>query len=174
MVEYIAGSSDLQRNEGLPISHSDVTICGVSLYLWYMKPTRLRKRNLNQTHPAFHCNNGRIHILKYLIGAHLHTLPWRYKFIEGIWYDISRNPTKTLLSMKVSPTRNITHRFCVYNLATSFNRRPVSRAATVLASYWAPCLNIIVLFRIHAPVKNHYWSNHPISTRWSLRGHTAS
>ena len=37
--------------------------------------------------------------------------------------------------MKVSTTRNITHKLCVYDLATSLNRRPVSRAATVLASY---------------------------------------
>jgi len=55
MVECIAGSSDLLRNEGLRISHSGVTICGVSLHLWSMKPTWLRKRNLSHTHPAFLC-----------------------------------------------------------------------------------------------------------------------
>jgi hypothetical protein len=33
MVEYIAGSSDLRRKEGLLISHSVVTNCGVSLHL---------------------------------------------------------------------------------------------------------------------------------------------
>ena len=33
MVENIAGSSDLRRNEGLFISYSVVTICGVSLHL---------------------------------------------------------------------------------------------------------------------------------------------
>jgi len=67
---------------------------------------------------------------------------------EGIWYDISRNPTRTMSSMKVSTTRNIAHKLCVYDLANSLNTRPVSRAATVLASYWAPCRNIIVLLRI--------------------------
>ena len=56
MVEYIAGSSDLRRNEGLLMSYPAVTICGVSLHLRSMKPTRaLRKRNLNHTHPAFLC-----------------------------------------------------------------------------------------------------------------------
>ena len=33
MVGYIASSSDLQRDAGLLISHSVVTICGVSLHL---------------------------------------------------------------------------------------------------------------------------------------------
>ena len=33
MVEYVSGSSDLRRNGGLPISHSVVTNCGVSLHL---------------------------------------------------------------------------------------------------------------------------------------------
>ena len=32
MVEYIGGSSDLRRNEGLHIKHSVVTKCGVSLH----------------------------------------------------------------------------------------------------------------------------------------------
>jgi len=94
--------------------------------------------------------------------------------IEGIWYDISWNPTQTISSMKVSITSNISHMLCVYDLATSFNRRPVSWAATVLASYWALCLNIIILHSIHPPVKDRYWSNHPISSRWSLCKHTAS
>ena len=96
------------------------------------------------------------------------------QIIEGIWYDISRNPTRTISSMKVSTTRNITHKLCENHLPTSLNRRPVSRAATLLASYWAPCLNIIVLLRIHAPVKDHHWSNHHIISGWSLRVHTAS
>jgi len=75
---------------------------------------------------------------------------------EGIWYDNSRNPTRTICTMKVSTTRNITHMLCVSDLATSLNRRPVSRAATVLASYWAPCPNIIVLLMIYASVKDRY------------------
>jgi len=80
------------------------------------------------------------------------------KFIEGITYDISRNPTRTIRSNKVSPTRDITHKLCVYDLATWFNRKPVSLAAIVIASYCAPFLNIIVLLRIHTAVKVHYWS----------------
>jgi len=91
--------------------------------------------------------------------------------IEGIWYDISKNPTRTIFSMKVSTTRDNTDKLWVYDLATSFNRRPVSRAATVIASYLAPCLYILVLLMIHAPVKDHYWSKHPtslISSEWSM------
>jgi len=97
--------------------------------------------------------------------------------IEGLWYDISRNPTRTISSLKVSMTRDITHKLCVYDLATSFNRRPVSQAATVIASYWAPCLDILVLLMIHTPVKDRYWSKHPtslISSQWSMPGHQAS
>jgi len=56
----------------------------------------------------------------------------------------------------------------VYDLATWFNWRPLSRAGTVLRSNWAPCLNPIVLPRIHAPVKDHYWNNHPIGSPWWL------
>jgi len=82
---------------------------------------------------------------------------------EGIWYDISRNPARTISSMKVSTTRNITHKLCVYDLAISFNRRPVSQTANVLAFYLALCLNIIVLLRIHTPVKDRYWRNCPAS-----------
>jgi len=43
---------------------------------------------------------------------------------DMIWY--LQNPTRTIFSMKVSTTRDITHKMCVYDLATSFNRRPVS------------------------------------------------
>jgi len=50
--------------------------------------------------------------------------------IEGIWYDISSNPTRTISSVKVSMTRDITHKLCMYDHATSFSRRSVSRAAT--------------------------------------------
>jgi len=96
---------------------------------------------------------------------------------QGIWYDISRNPTRTISSMKVSMTRDITHMLCVYDHATWFNRRSVSRAATVIASYWAPCLYILVLLMIHTPVKDRDWRKHPISLiscRWSMPGHPAS
>jgi len=96
--------------------------------------------------------------------------------IDGIWYNICRNPTRTISSMKVSTTRDITHKLCMYDLTTSFNGRPVSLAATVIASHWAPCLYILVLFMIHTPIKDHYWSKHPtslISSRWSLPGHPA-
>jgi len=34
--------------------------------------------------------------------------------------------------MKVSTTRDITEKLCVYDLAISFNKRPVSHAATVM------------------------------------------
>jgi len=97
--------------------------------------------------------------------------------IEGIWYDISRNPTRTISSMKVGTTGDNTHKLCMYDLATSFNRRPVNRSATVIASYWAPSLYILVLLMIHAPVKDRYWRKHPtslISSRLSMPGHPAS
>jgi len=83
--------------------------------------------------------------------------------IEGIWYDISKNPTRTISSMKASKTRDITHKLCMCDLATSFNRRSASQAATLIASYWAPCLYILVLLMIHTPVKDRYWSKHPTS-----------
>jgi len=37
--------------------------------------------------------------------------------------------------MKVSTTRDTTHKLGVYDLATTLNWRPVSRAATVLGYY---------------------------------------
>ena len=55
IVEYIGSNSDLWRNDGLLISYSVVTICGVSVHLGSMKPTwALRKSNLNHAHPPFH------------------------------------------------------------------------------------------------------------------------
>ena len=44
------------------------------------------------------------------------------------------NEIRAISTMKVSKTRVITETLCVYDLATSFNRRPVSRAATVMLS----------------------------------------
>lgn len=45
------------------------------------------------------------------------------------------NLTNTVSSVMVGMTRTITHMLCVYDLTTSFNRRAVSRVATVLDSY---------------------------------------
>jgi len=100
-----------------------------------------------------------------------------FQVTERVWYNISRNPTTTTCSVKVSTTRDFTHKLCMYNPPTSFNRRPVSLAAIVIASHWAPCLYILVLLIIHAPVKDCYWSKHRtslISSRWSLPGYPAS
>jgi len=55
MIEYIVGSSDLQRNVDGIISHSVGTNCGVSVDLWSAKVTRMRNRNLNQTFLGFLC-----------------------------------------------------------------------------------------------------------------------
>jgi len=52
--------------------------------------------------------------------------------IEGIWYDISRNLTRTIYGMKVTTTRDSTQKLCVYDLATTINWRPVSREATLM------------------------------------------
>jgi len=83
--------------------------------------------------------------------------------IDVIWYYICGNPTRAISSMKVSTTQNITHQLYVHDLSISFNMMAVSCAATVLASYWAPGPNIIILLRIHTPVKDRYWSNYPTS-----------
>jgi len=56
------------------------------------------------------------------------------KIIDGIWYDISGNPTWTISSVKDRMTRDLTHTLCMYDLATSFDRGPVSRVATVMLS----------------------------------------
>jgi len=80
--------------------------------------------------------------------------------MEWIWYYISRNLTRTISSLQVSTTWNITHKLCVFVLSTWFNMRPMSEAATILDLYWAPCLNIIVVLGNYTPVKDHYWSNH--------------
>jgi hypothetical protein len=56
MVEYFASNSDLRWNKGLLISLSIVMNSGVLLHTYCMKPPGvLRKRNLNQSHPAFLC-----------------------------------------------------------------------------------------------------------------------
>jgi len=173
MVEYLAVSSDHRRNEAIFISHCVVTIGGVSLHLWSMKPTKLRKETLITHIPPFIviCSNSYTKVLDRCSPSYASIT---LQIIEGIWYDSSWNPTRTISSMKVSTSRDITHKLYVYDLPTSFYRRPVSRAATVIASYWTPCLNIIVLFRIHATLKDRYWSNNPISSRRSLRRHTPS
>jgi len=174
--EYIAHGSDLRWNERLLISLFVVTNCGVSLHLWSMQPTQaLRKLTLNHTHPSFViCSNSYPGICDRSPPLYA-SMTW--KVIEGISSDISRNPTRIISSMKVSMTTNMTHTLGVYDLVISFNRRPVSRAATVIASYWALCLYILVLFMIHTPVKDCYWSKHStslISSRWSLPGHPAT
>jgi len=127
--ECIPGSSDLWQNDGLlQISHSVVTIYSVSQHLWSIKRTWLRKRNLNHTHSAF---------LYFMLEFVLDRWSPSYasmtlSVIEGIWYDISRNPTWSISSMKVSMTRDITHKLHVNNHATTFNRQLVSQAATVM------------------------------------------
>jgi len=53
MVDNVAGSCDLWRNDEHRISHSVFTNCSVSQHCCSMKPPRaLQKRNLNNTHPA--------------------------------------------------------------------------------------------------------------------------
>lgn len=52
LFEQIAGSTDVQRNDGFLISHSVVMISGVSLHLCSMNPTQLRQRHHNHTHLA--------------------------------------------------------------------------------------------------------------------------
>jgi len=129
-----------------------ITICGTSLHLQSIQPTQLRNRNLDHTCPTFlfTCSNSYTGILD---SCSLSYACMPLQFIDGMWYDISRKPTRTITSMKVCTTRNITHKFCVCDCATLINRRPVSRAAAVLAFYRAPCPNIIRLLKICDPSK---------------------
>jgi hypothetical protein len=150
-------------------------ICGVSLHLWSMKPTQaLRKRNFNHTHPVFViCSSSYTRILDRCSPSYV---SMTLQVIQAIWYDISRNHTRTISSMKISMTRDNTYKLYVYDHVTSFNRMPVSRAATVIASYRAPCLYILVLLMTYTPVNDRYGSKHPtslISSRWSMPGYPA-
>jgi len=140
------------------------------------QPGPWEKETLITHIPAFFviCSNSYTRILERCSPSYA---SMTLQVIDGIWYDISRNPRKTISSKKVSTTRDITHKLCVYDLATSYNRKLVSWAATVIASYWAPCLYIFVLLMIHAPVKDHFWTKHYtslISSRWSMPGHPSS
>ena len=78
------------------------------------------------------------------------------KIMEYLRYDVCSNQTRNISIMKVTMTRDSTHKLDVDNLATTLNRRPVSRAVTVIASYKAPCLYSIGHPRIHASVKDCY------------------
>jgi len=165
MVEYSAGSSDLQRDEGCHISNSAFTNCRVSLHLWSMRPTQLRISNHHHTHiPQIFvlCLISHTRIFNRCSPSYI---SMTLQVIEELWCDISRNPTRMISSTMVSTTRDITHMLCLYVLATSFNRSPVSGAATLIASNWASCLSIFVLLRIHTPVDDHYWSNNPARQR---------
>jgi len=55
--------------------------------------------------------------------------------LDVIEYDVSINPTRTILIFMVTLTRDIIYKLCVYDLATSINRRPMSGTATVIVSY---------------------------------------
>jgi len=134
-----------------------------------------KETSLTHIPPVFIiCSNSYTRILDRCVpGYVLMTL----QVIEGIWYDMSTNPTRTIYGITVRTTKDITHKLCIYDHATSYNRRPVSRTATVIASYWAPCLYILVLLMMHALVKNRYWSKRPtslITSRWSMPEHPAS
>jgi len=52
--------------------------------------------------------------------------------ITGIGYDISRSTARMISCMKISRNKNITLQMYVYELATSYNRRPLSRTSTVM------------------------------------------
>jgi len=97
-VEYIAGSSDLRWNEGLLISHSVVTSCVVFHYtfdLWNIPGPWEKEISI-------------IHIPPFIvICPNSYTTIWdrcspsyasmTLQVIEGIWYDIPRNPTCTYI-----------------------------------------------------------------------------
>jgi len=143
MIEYVAGSSDLQRNVELLICHSVVTNCGVLHHLWSMKPTWAWENETLIRHipPVFViCSNSDTRILDRCSPSYP---GMSAKVIDMIWDDISRNRTRTMSGKKFSMRRDIIQKLCMYDLATSFNKRPVSPAATSDAFYWAFCLTIL-------------------------------
>jgi hypothetical protein len=72
-----------------------------------------------------------------------------WKVIQLIWDDISRYPTSTILDIMIHTTMDNTSHFPVSHLAKSLHWRPVHQAATMTGFYWVPCLNVVVLHRIH-------------------------
>lgn len=59
-------------------------------------------------------------------------------------------------SFNIRTTWDIIHKLCMYDLATQFNRRPVSLAAPVMVSNCAPCLTCIVVLNFMFQVKDHF------------------
>jgi hypothetical protein len=144
IVEYVAGGSEVWRNEGLLISHSVVTNHGVSQHLWFLTPTWAWENEtiIRYIPPAFViCFDPYTRIFDWYSPLYPCMTS---KVIEGIWVDISRNPTRTISRTKFSISRDILQQLCMYDLATSFNKRALSLAATSNAFYWAPCLTILI------------------------------
>jgi len=160
MVEYIAGSSDLPQNEGLLISHSVVTSCGVSQHLWSIKPTQASEKETFITHiPPFFviCSNSNTRILdRYSSSCCSMTLT----VVRGIWYDISR------IEQELYPVwrfawLGILHKGCA---CTIYQPHSIG-GLWVEQQQWRLLLSSlskhIILLSIHDPVKDCYWSNHP-------------
>jgi hypothetical protein len=114
------------------------------------------------------------HILPFFIiysKSYTRILDWRspwyaymtVKVLDGVWYNTSRNPIRTLFSTKVSTTRDITHKLCIHDLPTPSSQRAVIQAAIVIAFYWDLCPCSTALLRIHATVQGCDWSNHGTS-----------
>jgi len=129
MVEYVADSRDLRRNEGCFMFHSVVSIWGVLLHHVSMPDS---DKGIFIAHILLFfiiCLNYYTTILDWC-------LPWYASMslmvIEEIVYVFSWNTTRTISGMKISTARDTTNTFRVCDLANSVNRRPASHTAPVL------------------------------------------
>jgi len=162
MVGYVAGSSDLRRNEGLLISHSVVTTCGVSLHLCSMKPTQAWEKETLITYilPFFViCLNSYTRILDRCSPS---CASMTLTVTDGIWDDISRTQQELYPVWRLARL-GILHKSCA---CTTLQPHSIE-GLWVELQQWCFLLRSlfkhIVLLRIQAPVKDHYWSNHPTS-----------
>jgi len=160
VVEYVAGSIHLWRNEGLLISHSVTTHCGVALHLWSMKPTQAWEQETIITHILLFlviCSNWYTRILDRYSPAYP---SMRLKVIERIWYDISRTQLNLYIVWRLVQL-GIQHKRCACMTLQSH----LIGGLGVEQQHWclplSSCSRNVVRLRIHAPVKDHYWSNHP-------------
>jgi len=160
LVEYVAGSTDIRRNEVLLMSHSVVTNCGMSVHLWSMIPTQAWEKDTLITHiPSFVvvCFNSYTTIQDRCSPVCVCTT---LTVVEGMWYDMSRTQQE-LYSVWSLVRLGILHKSCA-----CITIQPHS-----IGGLWVKqqqqCFQLsslakhIVLLRIHAPVKHRYWSIHP-------------
>jgi len=159
MVGYIASSSDLQRNEGLLISHPVVTNRDVSLQLRSMKPTRAwEKVTLITDIPPFFviCSNSYTRILDRGSSS---SASMTLTIIKGIWYNITRTQRELYPAWRLARLRILPNGCACTTL------QPQSRGGQWVEQQqsWLLLSSLykhIVLLRIRNAVNDHYLSNH--------------